>query len=158
MRYKKCKCGEIILFKENEPAPKKCSACMLDLGYESFLYNEEKLINEENRDIEKSILYLEDKYNDYVIDIPNGVRDGILGRAGLGPKDASWGLNISRKHLIISVIDDNKKIMIRDVSTNGTRLNGHKIDSHTPMIMNIGDVIMLDATLNSVILELKKRG
>lgn len=158
MRYKKCKCGEIILFNETEPAPKKCSVCMLDLGYESFFYDEEKMKNETKLGEEKSILYLEDKYNDYTIDIPNGVREEIIGRAGLGPKDASWGLNISRKHLIISVIDDNKKIMIRDSSTNGTKLNGYKVDYNTPMIVDVGDVIVLDAILNSVTLELKRRG
>lgn len=145
---KVCTCGEKIVFERRLSFPDNCPSCGRKL-VDFLTYNEddprvEKLIKdnvapETSEDEEKHVSIESNSYkkqyrlrlnNGKEIEIPN--EGGIVGRTGIGAEELAEFQSISRQHLRVTP-RRNIGVLVEDLSTYGTLVNGQRIKKNTPV-------------------------
>lgn len=163
---KVCSCGEKVVFERRLSFPDECPNCgrrlmdfqtypeddpmvnaLMRVSHESEK-NDEFNINEKEIEIEKYALRLE---NGQEILIPS--EGGIIGRTELGGEELASFSSVSRKHIKL-IIRKNIGVMIEDLSSFGTLVNGKRIEKNFPMRIEVGTKI----TLCNIEAELIKKG
>ena len=153
MRFKKCECGQVIVFSDTDKIPVKCN-CGRKLG--SQIYSDRDIQTSNNREVcIQTKLYFEELVNGWWLDIPDNVSDFIVGRGGASFKEKPWSNTISRKHIQIS--NKNTYLVLIDYSLNGTRINGKIIKKNQAVKVVPEDVITLDAIKNEISFKLMER-
>jgi pSer/pThr/pTyr-binding forkhead associated (FHA) protein len=147
MGHKICRnCGAKV--ESKEPF---CDGCM---GTDFISENSEvTIIDKDSREDYSSQTVIETKKtlkflnSDFELSIENQT---IVGRESFGSKYISSYQTVSRKHLKV-IFKDEKWYIIDMNSSNGTYLNGKRIDSNIEYEINDGDKINLSTKLELII-------
>ena len=102
--------------------------------------DEEALKGTENTNIYVRAYVLVSLIGGYEIVIPP--EGGIVGRSGIGATHLMDNEAVSREHLRITP-RKNAGVIIQDISTYGTKLNGKPIVPNTPMRAEVNSIITL---------------
>ena len=156
---KVCVCGEKIIFQRRMSYPEYCPSCgRRTVEYDTYLEDDpavEELLRkyrqtepkesghadspatEPTKTAQKHFsLHLEDGA---VIRIPDG--GGIVGRTEIGAEELADYPSVSRKHL--KVIIRSSGILLEDLSSYGTLVNGSRIERNIPVRVENNAVITL---------------
>lgn len=159
-----CTCGEKIVFERRLSFPDNCPSCGRKL-VDYITYNEDdprvaELIKQNNQqsssdEIKSSENQLMNKKYSLIladgtkIPIPEG--GCIIGRTEIGAEELAEYPSVSRQHLRI-IIKRNIGVLIEDLSSYGTFVNGKCIQKNTPVMVDDGSTITLcnvETTLSS---------
>ena len=163
---KVCPCGNLISFETRNSFPEQCPECsrrirdfltypeddpQVKVLLAQFSAEESKPTDEETNgsglpaDEEKT----SGSVMAYVLVATNGSCEiiippegGVVGRSGIGAKQLAGNEAISREHLRITP-RKNAGVIIQDISTYGTRLNGKPVIPNTPMRAEVNSRITL---------------
>ena len=154
MIYRKCSnCGKIIEYDESDMIVRRCPSCGTNIlgtiEYESL----EQLNLHENEYMKTeiastfSLLWKEKKV---VIQIPDDGSEVFIGRKyqDCWRDNTVGGLNISREHLKIVYVDEDKVRVANLSRTNGTLVEGEDFDIVSPsgsIYLHENETITLDA-------------
>ena len=155
---KVCACGEKIIFERRLSFPDNCPACGRKL-VDFFTYNEddprvEKLIKDsavsEKFENEKTHTTVESNSNKkrYILKLDNGKESripdegGIIGRTGIGAEELAEYQSVSRQHLRVTP-RRNIGILVEDISTYGTLVDGQRIVKNSPVRVAEGAKVTL---------------
>ena len=154
---KVCACGEKIVFERRLGFPDNCPTCGRKL-VDFLTYNEddprvEKLIQEnsnhketnENIPISRST---DGEKKEYALLLDNGKEitipgsGGVIGRTELGAEELAEYPSVSRQHIRITV-RRNIGVLIEDISSYGTLVDGQRIVKNEPVRVACGSKITL---------------
>lgn len=154
-----CTCGKKVIFERRFSFPDQCPDCGRRL-MDFQTYSEEDLPAEKevNRStetvVEKEVIkkksFVEtDKVNtSYALHLEDGneisIPDegGIIGRTEIGAEILAPYNSVSRKHIKV-IIRKNIGVMIEDLSSYGTLINGQRIERNSPTRVKSGAIITL---------------
>lgn len=165
--YKNCICGKKVYAERRIDFPDLCPYCKRKLvgvssqsddvlcgddntqrNPESNLQdNEEKLISEKKENHKKE--YILRLSNGKEIEIPE--EGCIIGRTETGAEDLAEFPSVSRQHLRVTP-KRNIGVLIEDISTYGTFVDGRKIEKYTPERVTAGAKVTL-CNLDTILLE-----
>lgn len=155
---KVCTCGEKIVFERRLSFPDNCPACgrkLVDfLTYNEddprveelmkgnasadTLDNEEKAVSTESSSYKKH--YILRLNNGKEIEIPD--EGGIVGRTEIGAEELAEFPSVSRQHLRVTT-RRNVGVLVEDISTYGTLVDGKRIVKNTPVRVADGSKVTL---------------
>lgn len=155
---KVCACGEKIIFERRLSFPDNCPACGRKL-VDFLTYNEddprvEKLIKDsavsEKFENEETHTTVESNSNKkrYILKLDNGKEiripdeGGIIGRTGIGAEELTEYQSVSRQHLRVTP-RRNIGILVEDISTYGTLVDGQRIVKNSPVRVAEGAKVTL---------------
>ncbi|EFF69136.1 FHA domain-containing protein [Eshraghiella crossota] len=155
---KVCACGEKIIFERRLSFPDNCPACGRKL-VDFLTYNEddprvEKLIKDsavsEKFENEETHTTVESNSNKkrYILKLDNGKEiripdeGGIIGRTGIGAEELAEYQSVSRQHLRVTP-RRNIGILVEDISTYGTLVDGQRIVKNSPVRVAEGAKVTL---------------
>ena len=153
-----CTCGEKIVFERRLSFPDNCPTCGRKL-VDFLTYNEddprvEELLNKnsnQNNDVESTSSVSnesEAKPSKYALRLNNGKEisipdeGGIIGRTELGAEELAEFPSVSRQHIRVTV-RRNIGVLIEDISSYGTLIDGQKIVKNEPVRVANGSRIAL---------------
>ena len=153
-----CACGEKIIFERRLSFPDNCPACGRKL-VDFLTYNEddprvEKLIKDsavsEKFENEETHTTVESNSNKkrYILKLDNGKEiripdeGGIIGRTGIGAEELAEYQSVSRQHLRVTP-RRNIGILVEDISTYGTLVDGQRIVKNSPVRVAEGAKVTL---------------
>ena len=153
-----CNCGEKIVFERRLSFPDNCPTCGRKL-VDFLTYNEddprvEELLNKnsnQNDDVESTSSVSnesEAKLSKYALRLNNGKEisipdeGGIIGRTELGAEELAEFPSVSRQHIRVTV-RRNIGVLIEDISSYGTLIDGQKIVKNEPVRVANGSRITL---------------
>lgn len=155
---KVCACGEKIIFERRLSFPDNCPACGRKL-VDFLTYNEddprvEKLIKDsavsekfENEEMHTTVESNSNKKR-YILKLDNGKEiripdeGGIIGRTGIGAEELAEYQSVSRQHLRVTP-RRNIGILVEDISTYGTLVDGQRIVKNSPVRVAEGAKVTL---------------
>lgn len=155
---KVCTCGEKIVFERRLSFPDNCPSCGRKL-VDFLTYNEddprveelmrkkanEEYSNDEHRDV---VVEPETKKKKYILKLSNGQEieipdEGcIVGRTEVGAEELAEFPSVSRQHLRVTP-RRNVGVLIEDISTYGTLVDGQRITKNTPVRVADGSKVTL---------------
>lgn len=154
---KVCTCGEKIVFARRLSFPDNCPSCGRRL-VDFLTYNEDDPRVEElmrgKADSNDSNKPVRDPKTDnrvvpvYYLKLSNGKEipipdeGGIIGRTELGAEELAEFPSVSRQHIKVSV-RRNIGVLIEDISSYGTLVDGHRIVKNEPVRVANGSKITL---------------
>ncbi len=155
---KVCACGEKIIFERRLSFPDNCPACGRKL-VDFLTYNEddprvEKLMKDnavsEKFENEETHTTVESNSNKkrYILKLDNGKEiripdeGGIIGRTGIGAEELAEYQSVSRQHLRVTP-RRNIGILVEDISTYGTLIDGQRIVKNSPVRVAEGAKVTL---------------
>jgi len=165
-----CTCGKKVIFERRFNFPDLCPECGRRL-MDFQTYSEEDLPAEvDEKNVQDTVAENEVISNNPVVETDNGKivyvlrledgneicipdEGGIIGRTEIGAEILAPYNSVSRKHIKI-IIRRNIGVMIEDLSSYGTLINGHRIEKNSPTRVETGAVI----TLCNVKAELVAKG
>lgn len=154
-----CTCGKKVIFERRFSFPDQCPDCGRRL-MDFQTYSEEDLhaeieVNQstetvvENKVINKKPFVETDKVNtSYALRLEDGneisIPDegGIIGRTEIGAEILAPYNSVSRKHIKV-IVRKNIGVMIEDLSSYGTLINGQRIERNSPTRVESGAIITL---------------
>ena len=157
---KVCTCGEKVVFEGRLGFPDNCPSCGRKL-VDFLTYNEDdprvELLVEEHisttvSDNEEGAISSASEYSPvkkvYILKLSNSkeieIHDngGIVGRAELGAEELAEFPSVSRQHIRV-IPRRNVGVLIEDISTYGTLIDGNRIIKNTPVIVSDGAKVTL---------------
>ena len=156
---KTCTCGKKVIFERRFSFPDQCPDCgrrLMDFQtYSEEDLPAEKEVNQstetvvEKEVIKKKSFVETDKVNtSYALHLEDGneisIPDegGIIGRTEIGAEILAPYNSVSRKHIKV-IVRKNIGVMIEDLSSYGTLINGQRIERNSPTIVKSGAIITL---------------
>jgi len=163
-----CACGNIIKFETRNSFPEQCPNCNRRIR-DFITYKEEdpqisalqaQLPDAEDTPPNEPDLEASDTGDDDIIKSASAVKayvlvavsagyeivippeGGIVGRSGIGAQQLASNEAVSREHLRVTP-RKNMGVIIQDISTYGTKLNGKPIVRNTPMRAELNSRITL---------------
>lgn len=154
-----CICGKKVIFERRFSFPDQCPDCGRRL-MDFQTYSEEDLpaeieVNQstetvvENKVINKKPFVETDKVNtNYALRLEDGneisIPDegGIIGRTEIGAEILAPYNSVSRKHIKV-IVRKSIGVMIEDLSSYGTLINGQRIERNSPTRVESGAIITL---------------
>ena len=154
-----CTCGKKVIFERRFSFPDQCPDCGRRL-MDFQTYSEEDLPAEKEGNqstetvVEKEVIkkksFVEtDKVNtSYALHLEDGneisIPDegGIIGRTEIGAEILAPYNSVSRKHIKV-IVRKNIGVMIEDLSSYGTLINGPRIERNSPTTVKSGAIITL---------------
>lgn len=153
-----CTCGEKIVFERRLSFPDNCPTCGRKL-VDFLTYNEddprvEELLNgnaNQNKKEESTPSVsneCEEKASKYVLRLNSGKEisipdeGGIIGRTELGAEELAEFPSVSRQHIRVTV-RRNIGVLIEDISSYGTLIDGQRIVKNEPVRVANGSKITL---------------
>lgn len=155
---KVCTCGEKIVFERRLSFPDNCPSCGRKL-VDFLTYNEDdprveelmkgnatadtsenegKAISTESGSIKKHYIFRLN--NGKEIEIPE--EGGIVGRTKIGAEELAEFPSVSRHHLKITP-RRNVGVLVEDISTYGTLVDGQRIEKNSPVRVADGSKVTL---------------
>lgn len=156
---KVCTCGAKIVFERRLSFPDNCPSCGRKL-VDFLTYNEndprvEELMKgnadseETEKEEEKPIsVGAEIRKRKYVLKLSNGKEieipeeGGIIGRTEVGAEELAEFRSVSRQHLRVTP-RRNVGVLVEDISSYGTLVNGQRIVKNTPVRVADGSKVTL---------------
>lgn len=154
-----CTCGRKVVFERRFNFPDLCPDCGRRLmDFQTFseddLPAEVDEKNEHDTVVENEVISnnpaieTDNKKIAYVLRLEDGneicIPDegGIIGRTEIGAEMLAPYNSVSRKHIKI-IIRRNIGVMVEDLSSYGTLVNGHRLEKNSPTRVEVGAVIAL---------------
>ena len=166
---KVCPCGKKVVFEKIFLAPDECPFCgrrlislpafnedseEVERNLKKYHSAEEDISNDDSKDFEESqtdekdsILYLLSNDGERIDIPPEG---GIIGRTGIGAEILAKYPSVSKQHIRV-YYTFKKALLVEDISSYGTYLDGRKMEKNISEHVTPGVVIRLcnvDFTLN----------
>lgn len=154
-----CTCGKKVVFERRFGFPDQCPDCGRRL-MDFQTYSEEDAppeivvdkiseVVEQPKETEiTSSIEMGDEVINYVLRLEDGSEiaipdeGGIVGRTEIGAEVLAPYNSVSRKHIKV-IIRRNIGVMIEDLSSYGTLINGQRIERNSPIRVEKGAVITL---------------
>ena len=158
---KVCPCGEKVVFEKIFLAPDECPFCgrrLLSLpafkedseeverNLKKYNSSDEDIDNDDNKDFEDSqtdrtdsIFYLISNDGERIDILPEG---GIIGRTEIGAEILAKYPSVSKQHIRV-YYTFKKALLVEDISSYGTFLDGRKMEKNISEHVNPGVVIRL---------------
>jgi len=164
-----CACGEKVFFEGRMGFPDLCPNCQRRLMDVETFSEDDPRINEVAQDrniIESSNDYTIEEFKlanateckpIYALRLENGTEillpkeGGIIGRAELGGDELSSFPSVSRKHMRI-IIRGKNGVMVEDLSSYGTLINGRRMERNSFERIDIGTQITM-CNVNAELIE-----
>lgn len=145
MIYRKCpNCGKIIEYNETDTIVRICPSCDTNLSRVTEYESLEQLNLYENDEMEQSpsTFSLLWKEKNVTIQIPNDGSELFIGRKyqDCWKENSVGGMNISREHLKIAYVSEDKVRVTNLSRTNGTLVEGENID----IVSKSGNIELLE--------------
>lgn len=139
--YKICVCGEKTVFENPMGYPERCSSCHRSLEEPPTYREEEKVLMNETPAPQQPISRLAPAASGvnatYAFQLPSGAvipipeGGGIIGRTELGAELLADYPSVSRQHIRV-FLHETLGILVKDISSYGTIVDGIRIDKNTP--------------------------
>ena len=157
---KVCSCGEKIVFARRMMYPDNCPACGRRIAEFTTYSEEDPRVEEEIRKAKGGSAPTPEGPADepgpasnagemtYLLHLPNGMdiavppEGGIIGRTEIGGEELAEYPSVSRKHLRV-LPRRSAGLVIEDISTYGTLINGERMEKNVPARVTGGETITL---------------
>lgn len=154
-----CTCGKKVIFERRFSFPDQCPNCGRRL-MDFQTYSEEDLpaeteVNQSSETVvenevinKKPFAEINEVNTSYVLRLEDGneicIPDegGIIGRTEIGAEILAPYNSVSRKHIKV-IVKKNIGVMIEDLSSYGTLINGQRIERNSPTRVEPGVIITL---------------
>ncbi len=152
-----CSCGEKIVFEKRLSFPDNCPSCGRRLvDFQTYNENDPKVQelldnarkpHDEEADINAGDSFVAGSAK-YALrflsgtEIPIPDEGGIVGRTGIGAEFLCDYPSVSRQHIKV-IPRRNRGVIVQDISTYGTLVDGERIEKNTPKLVAEGSTITL---------------